>query len=86
MKRMHLHIGVSDLERSIGFYTALLGAPPSVVKPDYAKWMLDDPRVNLAISQGHVATPGIEHVRIQAENADELAGLGCCSSGACLAI
>ena len=50
MKRMHIHVAVDDLTSSIGFYSALFAAEPSVVKPDYAKWMLDDPRVNFAIS------------------------------------
>lgn len=72
MKRLHLHIAVEDLDRSIGFYSTLFGAQPSVVKDDYAKWMLEDPRVNLAISQrGRVA--GIDHVGVQAETAAELA-------------
>ena len=51
MKRMHLHVSVPDLAQSIQFYATLFGAPPSVVKADYAKWMLEDPRVNFAISQ-----------------------------------
>ena len=51
MKRMHLHVSVPDLAQSIDFYATLFGAPPSVVKSDYAKWMLEDPRVNFAISQ-----------------------------------
>ena len=51
MKRMHLHVSVPDLAQSIEFYATLFGAPPSVVKDDYAKWMLEDPRVNFAISQ-----------------------------------
>jgi len=72
MKRLHLHVGVADLDRSIAFYTALFGAAPAVVKADYAKWMLDDPRVNFAISQGRTAA-GVEHVGIQAEDEDELA-------------
>ena len=72
MKRLHLHIAVDDLSRSIGFYSTLFGAEPAVVKDDYAKWMLDDPRVNLAISQrGRLA--GIDHVGVQADSAAELA-------------
>ena len=74
MKRLHLHVSVPDLGRSIQFYEALFGAPPSVVKPDYAKWMLDDPRVNLAISQRGVAT-GVDHVGIQTDTAEELGEL-----------
>ncbi|MBY0423528.1 MAG: VOC family protein, partial [Parvularculaceae bacterium] len=72
MKRLHLHVGVEDLERSIGFYATLFGAAPTVRKADYAKWMLDDPRVNLAIStRGEGA--GLDHVGVQAETAEELA-------------
>ena len=73
MKRLHVHVGVSDLDRSLSFYSALFGAEPTVVKPDYAKWMLDDPRVNFAISAGQHASKGIEHLGIQTENTDELA-------------
>jgi predicted enzyme related to lactoylglutathione lyase len=72
MKRLHLHVNVADLAQSIGFYETLFGAPPSVVKPDYAKWMLDDPRVNFAISQRDRA-PGLDHAGIQAETSEELA-------------
>lgn len=72
MKRLHLHIAVDDLTRSIGFYSTLFGAQPAVVKDDYAKWMLEDPRVNLAISQRSRAA-GIDHVGVQAETAAELA-------------
>ena len=73
MKRLHVHVGVADLERSISFYATLFGAAPSVVKADYAKWLLDDPRVNFAISSGRHAAKGIEHLGIQVENQDELA-------------
>ena len=72
MKRMHVHVGVDDLAQSTRFYSALFGAEPTVTKPDYAKWMLDDPRLNFAISAGH-ATRGIEHLGIQAEDDAELA-------------
>ena len=71
MKRMHVHVAVDDLQRSIGFYSALFAAEPSVVKGDYAKWMLDDPRVNFAIST-RGRQPGLDHLGIQAENVDEL--------------
>ena len=72
MKRMHIHVSVDDLGRSIAFYNQLFGAEPSVRQPDYAKWMLDDPRVNFAISQrGDI--PGLNHLGIQAENERELA-------------
>ena len=74
MKRMHLHVSVPDLSESIAFYATLFGAQPSVVKPDYAKWMLDDPRVNFAISQRGAAT-GVDHVGIQVETTAELGEL-----------
>ena len=71
MKRLHVHVGVKDLDQSVAFYSTLFGAQPSVAKSDYAKWMLDDPRVNFAISSGHAAR-GIEHLGIQAESDAEL--------------
>lgn len=71
MKRLHVHVAVSDLNQSIGFYSALFAAQPSIVKSDYAKWMLDDPRVNFAISsRGRQA--GLDHLGIQVEDAQEL--------------
>lgn len=73
MKRFHVHVGVSDLDRSIAFYSGLFGAEPSVIKQDYAKWMLDDPCINFAISQHDGAAKGIEHVGLQVEDAAELA-------------
>ncbi|MBU1375147.1 MAG: VOC family protein [Alphaproteobacteria bacterium] len=74
MKRLHLHVSVPDLAQSIQFYETLFGAPPTVVKGDYAKWMLDDPKVNLAISQRDRAG-GIDHVGIQVDSAEELGEL-----------
>jgi catechol 2,3-dioxygenase-like lactoylglutathione lyase family enzyme len=71
MKRLHVHVAVDDLQRSIGFYSALFAAKPSVTKSDYAKWILDDPRVNFAIST-RGRTPGLDHLGIQVENQDEL--------------
>jgi catechol 2,3-dioxygenase-like lactoylglutathione lyase family enzyme len=71
MKRMHVHIAVDDLKRSIDFYSALFDAEPSVVKPDYAKWMLDDLCVNFAIST-RGRKPGLDHLGIQVENKTEL--------------
>jgi catechol 2,3-dioxygenase-like lactoylglutathione lyase family enzyme len=71
MKRMHVHVGVENLERSIGFYSALFAAQPAVVKSDYAKWMLDDPRVNFAIST-RGKQPGLDHLGIQVESQAEL--------------
>ena len=73
MKRFHLHVGVTDIDQSVAFYSQLFGAQPSVVKPDYAKWMLEDPRINFAISMREGAAKGIEHVGLQVENAEELA-------------
>jgi len=73
MKRFHVHLRVENLDRSIAFYTGLFGASPSVAKPDYAKWMLDDPRLNFAISQGNGDTGDIQHLGLQVESADELA-------------
>lgn len=71
MKRLHVHVAVDDLQQSIGFYSALFAAAPSVTKPDYAKWMLDDPHVNFAIStRGRQA--GLDHLGIQVENQEEL--------------
>ncbi len=72
MKRMHVHVGVADLDQSIGFYSMLFAAAPTVEKDDYAKWMLDDPRVNFAISSRDHAAKGIEHLGIQVESNDEL--------------
>jgi predicted enzyme related to lactoylglutathione lyase len=71
MKRIHVHVGVEDLPNAIGFYSALFATQPSVVKPDYAKWMLDDPRVNFAIST-RGKRPGLDHLGIQVESRDEL--------------
>jgi predicted enzyme related to lactoylglutathione lyase len=52
MKRFHIHVSVDDLTKSIGFYSTLFGAKPSRIEADYAKWMLEDPRMNFAISTG----------------------------------
>ena len=71
MKRLHVSFNVSDLERSIEFYSRLFAARPSVVKTDYAKWMLDDPRVNFVIEYNAEA-PGFTHAGIQTESSDEL--------------
>ena len=72
MKRLHVHMSVGDLDQSIRFYSTLFAAAPTVVKPDYAKWMLEDPRVNFAISTHAAGTPGIDHLGIQAEDGEEL--------------
>lgn len=72
MKRLHVHVSVKDLGASIRFYSQLFAAEPTVRKPDYAKWMLDDPRVNFAISQRD-GRPGVQHLGIQVEDRGELA-------------
>jgi catechol 2,3-dioxygenase-like lactoylglutathione lyase family enzyme len=71
MKRMHIHVGVENLDASIKFYSAMFGAQPVKTKPDYAKWMLDDPRVNFAIST-RASKQGVDHLGIQAEEESEL--------------
>jgi catechol 2,3-dioxygenase-like lactoylglutathione lyase family enzyme len=71
MKRFHVHVAVNDLNKSIAFYSAMFGEQPSVVKPDYAKWMLEDPRINFAISNRGQA-PGVNHLGLQAEDDAEL--------------
>jgi catechol 2,3-dioxygenase-like lactoylglutathione lyase family enzyme len=71
MKRLHVHVAVQDLPQSIGFYSALFAAQPAIVKTDYAKWMLDDPRVNFAIST-RGRQPGLDHLGIQVEDTGEL--------------
>ena len=72
MKRLHLHVNVENLDDSISFYATLFGAEPSVRKPDYAKWLLDDPRVNFAISRRGRAA-GLDHLGLQVDSAAELA-------------
>ncbi|HEX7971747.1 MAG TPA: VOC family protein, partial [Thiobacillus sp.] len=69
MKRLHVHVAVDDLAASIKFYSAMFAAEPTVTKDDYAKWMLDDPRVNFAIS-ARGAPAGLNHLGVQAEGAD----------------
>jgi Glyoxalase/Bleomycin resistance protein/Dioxygenase superfamily len=71
MKRFHVHVAVHDLEKSIRFYKAMFDAEPTVRKADYAKWQLEDPRINFAISQRGAKT-GVDHLGIQAENGVEL--------------
>ena len=75
MKRFHVHVGVHDLAQSVRFYSALFAAAPSVLKADYAKWQLDDPRVNFAIST-RARRAGVDHLGIQAESGDELDEIG----------
>ncbi len=71
MKRFHVHVSVLDIAQSVGFYSTLFGSAPTVQKDDYAKWMLDDPRINFAISN-HGQAPGLDHLGLQVDNADEL--------------
>lgn len=74
MSRFHMHVAVSDLERSTRYYTAVFGAKPTVIKDDYVKWSLEDPRINFAISSRGRQT-GLDHVGIQTESGAELAAL-----------
>ncbi len=72
MKRFHVHVAVDDFAGSKAFYSRLFGAEPAVVKHDYANWMIEDPRINFAISTGRDRT-GVEHLGLQADSAEELA-------------
>jgi len=72
MKRFHAHVGVENLEASIAFYSHLFGQAPSVTKPDYAKWMLDDPRINFAVSLPGDEGTGVRHLGLQVEDQAEL--------------
>ena len=74
MKRFHVHVSVQDLPESLRFYSDLFGAPPSVVKDDYAKWMLEDPRINFAISRRGRAA-GVNHLGFQVDSDEELKDL-----------
>ena len=76
LNRFHVHIHVADLDANIGFYTQLFGTPPSVRKPDYAKWLLEDPRVNFAISTGKAGESGIAHLGLQAGDPQALSAIG----------
>ena len=71
MKRMHIHVGVENIEEGVDFYTALFGAEPVKIKPDYAKWMLEDPRINFAIST-RSGKKGLDHLGIQVADEAEL--------------
>jgi catechol 2,3-dioxygenase-like lactoylglutathione lyase family enzyme len=71
MKRFHVHLAVADLQQSIAFYSTFFDTPPAVLKEDYAKWMLDDPRINFAISTRR-KEPGLDHLGIQVESGDDL--------------
>lgn len=71
MKRLHVHIAVQDLDKSVQFYSSLFGTGPGVLKADYARWMLNDPMVNFAVST-HRCEPGLDHLGIQADTVEEL--------------
>lgn len=74
MKRFHIHVGVKDLKESIQFYSTIFGQGPSKTKDDYAKWMLEDPRINFAIST-RVNTVGIDHLGLQVDEEQELSSI-----------
>jgi catechol 2,3-dioxygenase-like lactoylglutathione lyase family enzyme len=74
MKRFHVHISVEDLETNVRFYSTVFGMPPTVLKPDYAKWMVDDPRINFAISKRGLRA-GIDHLGVQVDSEAELTTL-----------
>jgi catechol 2,3-dioxygenase-like lactoylglutathione lyase family enzyme len=85
MKRFHVHLHVDDLARSVAFYSKLFAAEPTRLEGDYAKWMLDDPRINFAIST-RGASPGVDHLGFQTDDADELAALKARAEAADLAL
>jgi catechol 2,3-dioxygenase-like lactoylglutathione lyase family enzyme len=74
MKRFHVHVAVDDLEANIRFYSTIFGAPPTVVKADYAKWMIEEPRLNFAISNRGAKT-GLDHLGFQVDSNEELGEL-----------
>lgn len=74
MKRFHVHVAVDDLQANIRFYSSVFGAQPTVHKSDYAKWMMDDPRINFAISQRGVKA-GVDHLGFQVDTDEELSAL-----------
>ena len=85
MNRFHVHLHVDDLARSIGFYSKLFAAEPTRVEADYAKWMIEDPRINFAIStRGN--TPGIDHLGFQTDSAEQLAALKARAEDAAIAL
>lgn len=74
MKRFHIHVSVDDLDANVRFYSTVFGKPPTVLKPDYAKWMVEDPRINFAISKRGIKS-GVDHLGIQVESETELTAL-----------
>ena len=85
MKRFHVHVRVQDLQQSVAFYSKLFAAEPTRTESDYAKWMLDDPRINFAIST-RGSEQGIDHLGIQGESPEELAELSARASEANMAV
>ena len=85
MKRFHVHVHVDNLAASVGFYSQLFAAQPTRLEADYAKWMLDDPRINFAIS-ARGAKPGIDHLGFQTDSAEELAELKARATSADMAL
>ena len=85
MKRFHVHVHVEDLARSVTFYSKLFAAEPARLESDYAKWMLDDPRINFAIST-RGGKPGVDHLGFQTDDAEELAELKARAQSADLAL
>ena len=85
MKRFHVHVHVEDLAQSIAFYSKMFATEPTRREADYAKWMLDDPRINFAIST-RGGTPGVDHLGIQTDSADELIALKAQAQAADLAL
>lgn len=85
MKRFHVHAHVEDLQASVAFYAKLFGAPPTRLEADYAKWMLDDPRINFAISS-RGGKPGVDHLGFQTDSEEELVALKARAEAAELAL
>ena len=85
MKRFHVHVHVDDLDKSIGFYSKLFATEPARIEGDYAKWMLDDPRINFAIST-RGSRAGIDHLGFQTDDAEELATLRARAAAADMAL
>ena len=71
MKRFHVNVSVADLDKSVDFYRTLFGEAPEIHKPDYAKWMLEDPRINFSLSESR-RLRGVNHVGLQADTVEEL--------------
>lgn len=85
MKRFHVHMHVNDLEKSIGFYSKMFSAEPTRVEADYAKWMLENPRINFAIST-RGEKPGVDHLGFQTDDSSELAAMKASAEAADLSL